>query len=299
MQINAIYQLLADPEVYLSTGTKNWHKLPDSRGKGFLLCHPMWCFGLKSIDPYRRLAKMLREKGLQLVMLHNSRIEAAVGAFSGLPSHLLNQNMHICEHRFQPRDVPVQYDAIYTAAAARYKRIELALDVPKLFVLTYFWPEVRDEHGKWQLRLFDPKLTGLKHNNDRIAPTEVPRLLSSARCGLALSRVEGAMWASMEYLMCGLPVVSTWNLGGRDFYLDESNCVRVYATRAAVKEGVRAAPARCASGDEIRRLALGKVTEQRARFVELVSQLSHRPDLDSIAQGWWAAPDGIHAHRII
>jgi hypothetical protein len=299
MKINAVYQLLDEPSVYLSTGPALWNRLPVSKKRGFLLCHPMWFFGPNSARQYRSLAAALLQKNLRLVVLHNSKIEATVGALSGLPSHLLNQNMHVCEHWFKPRDVPVAFDALYTAAAAPYKRIDLALDVPRLFVLTYFWPDRRDEKGKWRLELLDRRLAGVKHNQDRVESQDVPNVISSARCGLALSRIEGAMWASMEYLLCGRPVVTTWNLGGRDFYLNESNSVRVRATRASVKAGVLAAPARCAAGPEIRRGALRQIGDQRGKFTELVSRLTGLRDLDSISQRWWSAPDGIHAHRII
>lgn len=299
MQINAVYRLLSDPPVYLSSGTKWWHTLPRSDRAGFVLAHPMWFFGPRSVAPYRKQARALAERNLRLILLHNSEIETIIGRLSGLPSHLLNQNMHTCEHWFSPRDDPIQFNAIYTAAAAPYKRIELALDVPKLFVLTYFWPDIRDETGKWRLGKFDSRLEGVRHNVDRVERQQVPRLISAARCGLALSRVEGAMWASMEYLMCGLPVVTTWNVGGRNFYLDDSNSVRVRATRASVKEGALAAPGRCAPRAEIRRRTLIQVEEQRQRFVELVARLTGRKDLGAIQHTWWAPPNGIHAHRLI
>ena len=47
----------------------------------------------------------------------------------------------------------------------------------------------------------------------------VVKLLNQCRVGLCLSAAEGAMRASMEYLLCGLMVVSTESIGGRDRYL--------------------------------------------------------------------------------
>jgi glycosyltransferase involved in cell wall biosynthesis len=259
----------------------------------------MWFFGPKSIPLYRRMAAMLADKNIQLVLLHNSRLEERIGYLSGIPGHLLNQNMHVCEHVFQPCEVPLAYDAIYTASAAAYKRIHLALDVPRLFVLTYFWPDVRDENGKWSLALFDSRLASIPHNTDRVEPADVSKLLGSAQCGLALSQVEGAMFASMEYLMCGLPVVTTWNLGGRDFYLDESNSVKTRASRTAVRDGVGAVAKHAARKKEIRQNVLRKVCEQRTSFVALVSEVTRSDAVENIAKSWWAAPTGIAATRII
>ena len=47
---------------------------------------------------------------------------------------------------------------------------------------------------------------------------EVRRILVQSRCGLALSAQEGAMYASGEYLLAGLPVVTTRSRGGRDAF---------------------------------------------------------------------------------
>ena len=40
-------------------------------------------------------------------------------------------------------------------------------------------------------------------------------------CGLALSSIEGAMFSSREYSLCGIPAVNTGNLEGRDMRLPD------------------------------------------------------------------------------
>ena len=45
--------------------------------------------------------------------------------------------------------------------------------------------------------------------------------ICEAACGLALSAIEGAMFSCGEYTLCGVPVVNTWNLGGRDTLLPD------------------------------------------------------------------------------
>ncbi|WP_164127899.1 glycosyltransferase, partial [Stenotrophomonas maltophilia] len=59
----------------------------------------------------------------------------------------------------------------------------------------------------------------------RLTPEAVNRVYNQAAVGLCLSAVEGAMCASMEYLMAGLPVVSTPSVGGRDVYFDPDYCI--------------------------------------------------------------------------
>jgi hypothetical protein len=52
---------------------------------------------------------------------------------------------------------------------------------------------------------------------------EIPAWLNQARVGLCLSAYEGCMRASAEYLLCGLPIVSTPNIGGRDRLADRAS----------------------------------------------------------------------------
>ena len=49
----------------------------------------------------------------------------------------------------------------------------------------------------------------------------IGRKICEAACGLALSAVEGAMFSCGEYSLCGVPVVNTRNLGGRDTLLPD------------------------------------------------------------------------------
>jgi glycosyltransferase involved in cell wall biosynthesis len=44
--------------------------------------------------------------------------------------------------------------------------------------------------------------------------------LARAVVGLCLSTVEGSNYASMEYMLAGLPIVSTPSIGGREVYFD-------------------------------------------------------------------------------
>ena len=73
----------------------------------------------------------------------------------------------------------------------------------------------------------------------RLDAQKVSGLLAHARVGLCLSAVEGHMRASIEYLLCGLPVVSTPSIGGRDRYYVREYCQVVDADPDAVAGAVR------------------------------------------------------------
>lgn len=300
MKINAVYRIIEDRPIYLSTGPKHWGQIPVSNAQGFVFCHPMWFFGLKSIPLYWRLRRSLKRKNLKLVLLQNSRLEQVIALLAGFNTYLLNQNLHADESEFKVRDhVVKKYDAVYVAAAAPYKRIHLALKVKSLFVVTYFWPDVRDDLGFWNLGLFEDRLKNVEHNKERITRADVGKILNEAHCGLALSRVEGAMWAVQEYLLSGIPVVTTRNLGGRNRYLSKFNAVFVKANQDSVAKGVAKAKAMTKSPEEIRSQVLAEMGKERKRFVRLVHKqvdLS-QDELGHLAKIW--GDGGLNRFRII
>ena len=81
------------------------------------------------------------------------------------------------------------------------------------------------------------------------------------------------MLASMQYLLAGLPIVSTASLGGRgDFY--HPDYVRIVdATPRAVAEGISELRRRKASPDEIRARTLARVWEHRERLFRYVDEI--------------------------
>jgi glycosyltransferase involved in cell wall biosynthesis len=127
--------------------------------------------------------------------------------------------------------VPKMYDAVYTGRILPYKRHHLASQVKNAYALRYPTdPEkppsfYADSNSRW------------------LTPDEVCEVLNRARVGLILSELEGGNNATTEYLLCGLPVVSTriqalGTLGGREEYLDDDNCVYCDPMPEAVKAAV-------------------------------------------------------------
>ena len=113
MKINAVYKIVEDKPVYLSTGPKHWGQIPESKEQGYMFCHPMWFFGIKSIPLYWKLRRQLKRKNLKLIILQNSRIEYLIGLLTGFDSYLMNQNMHADESEFMVRDyVAKKHDAV-------------------------------------------------------------------------------------------------------------------------------------------------------------------------------------------
>src|SRR5690606_14249643 len=145
---------------------------------------------------------------------------------NGFPNcKLINQNAFIVPDYFFPIDgAEKKYDAIYNARPRKFKRHYLARNVGEAYRLALIL-------GKHVASLDDVNESELpKHiykNTDHLPHKRVNELLNQSRVGLILSAVEGACFASSEYLLAGIPVVSTMSKGGRDYWYDEYNSLVV------------------------------------------------------------------------
>lgn len=224
---------------------------------------------------------------IRLVMAANTPKEVELLRAHGMEAILANHNMFVEEGIFKPLpDVTPVYDAVYNANFSPFKRRELTAGIPSCIHLGYFSDvEMRKE----QLPLYEAAQAALPHHTFmnpvngpevvRLQPREVNALLASARVGLCLSAEEGAMIASMEYLLAGLPVVSTPSLGGRDRYFDPDVTLVANPDPRAVREAVEALKARNIPREVVREKTLKLVARDRAAFNDFVDSLreGHAP----------------------
>ena len=125
-------------------------------------------------------------------------------------------------------------------------------------------------HANW--------LNGTGSGYRRLDVSEVVKHINGARVGLILSRVEGQCLASMEYLLCGIPVVSTESKGGRDAFFDEAYVVIAKDNSAAVSKAVDTLKTRNLDPKFIRHSTLKKVTDHRSRFCDLINSFKNKDD---------------------
>ncbi|MBV9332206.1 MAG: hypothetical protein JOZ55_11695 [Alphaproteobacteria bacterium] len=137
------------------------------------------------------------------------------------------------------------YDAVYNARFADYKRHELTYRLvrPAFIYDAPFDTTVPTTEAATRQALPDARYLNHEYGKGRhvaLDPETVAREINRARCGLCLSEVEGFMRASMEYLLCGVPVVSTQSSGGRDRYYDSTYALCVNPDADAVAAAVAA-----------------------------------------------------------
>lgn len=68
---------------------------------------------------------------------------------------------------------------------------------------------------------------------------KVNTIVNKSKCSLALSKKEGAVFAVIESLLAGVPVVTTKSKGGLDFFFSAENSLMVEANADVVTDCVK------------------------------------------------------------
>jgi glycosyltransferase involved in cell wall biosynthesis len=288
------YPVSKDPLVIYTTGggrtlgnVFHMARALDGRKAWFILVFHSQISPWKAHFLSRQLEEFRRRHGeCELTILAPDEEERQlIQQITGADVRFINKNAFTREDQFCIRgDVEKRYDAIMNARMLRVKRVELARLVDELAMITvvdnddYFQEMKAVLDGAAWLNFQGGEYTYLTRN-------EVSTALNTARTGLILSAVEGTNRASMEYLLSGLPVVSTPSMGGRDVFFDEDYCAIVEPTAEAVQQGVQRMIARDIPPEHIRERTLRRVREHRRRFLSLASELAER-DLGIEVDKW-------------
>ncbi|MCA8992184.1 MAG: glycosyltransferase [Planctomycetaceae bacterium] len=195
------------------------HYLPDEKIYRFVF--DLWHTSVDDIVAYHQQWKSLRPQHRLFHVVNEFTIGRQVAA-RGVPVVYAHQNCLLDETVFNIHfDVVRTFDAVYNGRMAEFKRHELLTDVPNSLIIggIVTWDDSQERFDEVKRMLPHATFTH-GEDNQHLISEEVACALSSARVGVCLSAVEGGMYAATEYLLCGLPVVSTPSLGGRDAWFD-------------------------------------------------------------------------------
>jgi hypothetical protein len=237
--------------------------------------------------------------GHRFMYMANTAAEVPFIEAAGIETMWCNHNAFVDERVFKPLPDACggnvrEFDAIYDARFARYKRHPLAAKVRRLALVHYATPGLCEPiwwvQTLWRLR----HATIINRHVWRywplwLSPKGVAAANNRARVGLCLSAVEGPMLASIQYLLCGLPVVTTESVGGRDAFFDGDNSITVKADPDAVAEAVRLLIERKTDPWAIRERTIERMNEHRARLFEYVErfQREHGAPADRLLSIEW------------
>ncbi len=243
-----------------------------------ILARPSWYLpaiarGIAEVDQWLRR----EHPGARLVSMATTREDARYIADLGVDAVWAHNTAFVDEHVFYPEaGVAKLYDAVHNAQTGAFKRHELAYGVPNLALITYSVAETGDTVGELVRRYRSLSYANYSAQDGlrSLDGDGIRSVLSRARCGLALSALEGPHNASMEYFLCGLPLVTTPALGGREAMYDARHVTIVEPRAEAVEAAVAAYQESAPDPMEIRTSALAKAREHRARLITWLSNLA-------------------------
>ena len=172
-----------------------------------------------------------------------------------------------------PRRYPLvtgkrQFDAIYVARITPFKRHALAAKVRNLYLV--------GSHSQQEEDYFQGIMRTVPYVrwDEKVNSWLIGRHIAKASCGLALSAIEGAMFVCGEYSLCGIPVVNTSNIGGRNLMLPAFAEFKAKDTPESVAEGVEYWKAHPVPSQEIRDAFLRMAREHRECLEDLVASIA-------------------------
>jgi hypothetical protein len=278
-----------DPVITAYMGT-NQHKenswvpqLPERIKADIILEHMSWHSPISTIAVVKsRYEKNVDEVERLLVVNTDEANQARVDL--NVPGFCCNAEIFRQDYIFRDFGksyAECQFDAIYNARFAKFKRHHLANEISNLRVLTGGYGESLGV-GKGLERI-----SALSHGEnldlrnksvsfEKLSADEVCAEINQSRCGLALSMVEGMMQASTEYLLCGRPVVSTRSIGGRDIYYNRENCMIVNDDPESIRQGVDYWLKNPPDRKRIRRKVLSQINGYRYIYSRKISKLQQQ-----------------------
>ena len=216
-------------------------------------------------------------------------------------THFINQNALLDERLFPlaPLD-PRPYDVVCNSRLIWMKRQHLLSDLNGRIAL-FGNNSIPTEWDYFDVLRRTIPLARMLHFPDTpylkdVFPfTEIPfspyealaARLNQAYTGALLSRAEGANYASSEYLLCGIPVVSTSSIGGRDVFFDNRYCRIVPSNPRKIKNAVEELIAQKIEPAFIREETLKKMEPHRQRFRHILFNLHLKYRLEIDEKNYW------------
>jgi len=199
----------------------------------------------------------------RFIFLYNSSQEMNVFTKHGFMGRLIPHNCWLDDKVIYPRTVKKTYRAIYVGRRSAFKRHMLAEKVEHLAIVA------GANHGN---AVSDIPSTAYI-NSIKLSTADVCTKISESYCGLILSELEGGCFSSSEYLLCGIPVVSTPSLGGRDVWYTEYNSIISDPNPDAIADAVDYFNRNVRSPEKIRNHHIQLSNKFREEFIAMLGEI--------------------------
>lgn len=185
------------------------------------------------------------------------------------------------------------YNAVINSRPFWWKRVYLANKINKLlYIKGNDWAQ--NKTSWYGYKNMDLTL------KSEITQQEVQELYNKSKVGLILSGCtgenqqglnEGANYSSSEYLLCGLPVISTKSQGGREYWFDEYNSIICEPNEDSIKKSVDIMLEKLSNGkidrNKIRNKQIEKMNLMRENFINKTKEIFNKYSIDINAKQYF------------
>lgn len=263
-----------------------WHE--HFRETDFFFVYCGWYHSPAFAEEADTIFSILNLDKKQFFFMYNCPLEMQNFSVKGFQGDIINQNAWIDENLvMHPLSLDKIYDAIYVGRRSAFKRHMLASKVSRLALVA------GRNHGNDIAEI--PSHDYL--NEKQLSQEEVCEKINQAYCGLILSEVEGTCFASSEYLLCGVPVVSTPSKGGRDVWYDEYNSIICDPTPDAVQLAVEEFVRNPRDPQRIRQKHIEKSQKYREKFINILATIFDFFGVNDIEPGTYFKKNFFHKLR--
>jgi hypothetical protein len=209
----------------------------------------------------------------------------------GFSSILCNHNCFIDYNIFTITDDIKIYDAVMNCRPELWKRPFLCYKVNNLaYIKGRCYGKERYDYTKLNYKYI---------NEIYLSCIQVVEIYNKSFCGLIFSEREGSSYSSSEYLLCGLPVISTLSRGGRDTWYNKNNSIIVEPDQDRIKEMVELCIKNINENifnrEKIRNEHIILSNQMRNIFIEYTQNIFNKHNISIDAKVYW---DKMYFHKM-
>lgn len=221
--------------------------------------------------------ELLKKYTNHVTILANSMNDNLYYKRHNINSIYCNQNCWLDSSIYKIQDTEKIYDLVINANNNEWKNHKLLININKTYKTLF----ITYDTSKNNLRQYNPcEILNEIPNN------EVAANLNKARIGLALSIKEGSCYASTEYLLCGLPVISTKSVGGRHIWYNENNSILINDNETELRSAIDTMLVSISKYDskKIRAKCLDQQNTFRRIFIKYLNDLLPDRNIENIVE---------------